>query len=290
MKDCKTQILNSMAKKNCSLIFLHSVLTANAEITKHNILITADEQILTQIETIILNDYLFLDISRWNNCLSIGGDIEKFLKEIDFSSDSLKNFHSQEEKIIILQSIYLVCGRFYYNQDSTKNSKGYRFEIVLKKQNLANLVVSLFSEFNFNLNIAKRANQIVVYSRNSSQICDLFVFLGAQYTALEIQNNLAMREMRNVANRQNNCFESNLDKTINASSLQIDAINYIISNLTLDSLDENLKEVALARLANPDVSLGDLQKVLNNKLSRAGIKYRLDKIIEIYKKHKGEEK
>ena len=121
-------------------------------------------------------------------------------------------------------------------------------------------------------------------------ICDIFVKLSDVKTALDIQNNLAMREMRNSANRQNNCFEFNLNKTIDASSVQLNAINYIINNYSLDILDENLKEVALARIANPDVSLNDLKTILNNKISRAGIKYRLDKIITLYQKLKGEEK
>jgi DNA-binding protein WhiA len=114
------------------------------------------------------------------------------------------------------------------------------------------------------------------------------VFLGAGYAALEMQNNLAVRELRNNVNRQNNCFESNLDKTIKTSNLQLTAINFIIENYSIDYLHDSLKEVALARLANPDISLNDLKTILNNKLSRAGIKYRLDKIIDLYNKLKGD--
>ena len=127
-----------------------------------------------------------------------------------------------------------------------------------------------------------------VYSKNSNQICAIFVKLNAQYFALEIQNALTVRELRNNVNRQNNCFESNLEKTIVASGEQIQAINYILDNYSIDYLDENLREVALARIANPDATLNELKTILNNKLSRAGIKYRLDKIIELYKKLKGE--
>ena len=94
--------------------------------------------------------------------------------------------------------------------------------------------------------------------------------------------------MRNTVNRQNNCFESNLDKTLDASAAQFTAINYIVDNYTIDYLSENLREVALARIANPDISLNELRTLLNNKISRAVIKYRLDKIIEIYHKLKGE--
>ena len=70
--------------------------------------------------------------------------------------------------------------------------------------------------------------------------------------------------------------------------MQLEAINYIIDNFSIDYFDENLREIALVRLANPDVSLGELKTLLNNNLSRAGIKYRLDKIIDIYKDLKGE--
>ena len=41
----------------------------------------------------------------------------------------------------------------------------------------------------------------------------------------------------------NNCFEFNLDKTLNASNEQLVAINYILDNYSIDYLDENLKEV-----------------------------------------------
>ena len=124
--------------------------------------------------------------------------------------------------------------------------------------------------------------------KNSNQICDFLVRLSATKTALDIQNNLTIREVRNSTNRQNNCFEGNLEKTINSSQQQLRAINYIMDNLGLDYLDENLREVALSRIANPDASLETLKKVLNNNISRAGIKYRLDKIIQIYQKFKGE--
>ena len=161
-------------------------------------------------------------------------------------------------------------------------------EFVLKDEDTANTLLTLLNEHNFELKKIKRQSNYVVYTKNSNIISDLFVMLGAGYTSLEIQNSLAIREMRNAANRQNNCFEFNLDKTLNASSLQLQAINFIIDNYSIDYLDENLREIALARIANPDATLNELRQILNNKISRAGIKYRLDKIIDIYENIKSE--
>jgi DNA-binding protein WhiA len=207
------------------------------------------------------------------------------LVDINFKNKlDLSFFETDCDKLTLLKSFFLLNGGFYYNQDNNKNSKGYNFEFVLKDEHTANIVLTLLKEHNFELKKIKRQSNHVVYTKNSNIISDLFVLLGATYTSLEIQNTLAIREMRNNINRQNNCFESNLEKTLDASAEQLKAINYIIDNYSIDYLNENLREVALARIANPDISLNELRMILNSNISRAEIKYRLDKIIEIYKK------
>lgn len=291
MLDCKQQILSTISDNDCcSHAFVNAVISFSAQIAKDfsNILVSSDEEILNKFSKIINNFYPNVEIDSWDNFLFLKGNIYQLLSDICFEEKNFNHFTADCDKLTILKTAFLTTGRFYYNQDNNKNSKGYSLEFVLKKEHHADSILILLQEFGFELKKIKRASNFVVYTKNSNLICDLFVKLGASYIALEIQNNLAIREMRNNANRQNNCFESNLDKTINASTEQLNAINYIINHFSIDYFDENLREVALARIANPDVSLGELRLVLNNKISRAGIKYRLDKIIDIYKKLKGE--
>lgn len=290
MLDCKQQILSTLKNNNCcSLAFLNVVISCNGQINldKSNILLNVDSIISTKVEQIIANFYPDLEIDCWDNFLLIKGNIYEFLNGINFDKNlSLDCFPDECDKITIIKTIFLLNGHFYYNSDNSKNSKGYNLEFVFRTEGLANYCKEMLAMFGFELKQIKRQTSHVVYTKNSNTICDLLVFLGAGYASLEMQNNLAMRELRNNVNRQNNCFEFNLDKTIKTSNLQLTAINYIMEHYSIDYLDDNLKEVALARIANPDISLGDLKAVLNNKLSRAGIKYRLDKIIEIYNKLK----
>ena len=290
--DCKKQILTTLKDNNCcSLAFLNTVIYVNSQINteKSNILVSLTEEMINKVEKIIFNFYPNIEFYVWDNFLHIKGNIFELLTDINYSENFNLDFYPNEcDRLTILKTLFLLGGRFYYNADNNLNSKGYNLEFVFKLEKVADLTIQLLKEFNFELKKTKRQSNYVVYSKNSSTICDLLVLLGASYCALEIQNNLAMRELRNNVNRQNNCFESNLDKTITASNDQLTAINYILENYSIDYLDENLKEVALARIANPDVSLNELRTILNNKLSRAGIKYRLDKIIDIYKKLKGE--
>ena len=296
MYDCKTKILSSIPDNTCcSLAFINVVLFSSSHIDTKNssILINSTPEILDKVKNIISNFYPNIDINIWDDFLLLKGNIYNLLLDCNINETGQSDpsmFSNTCDKLTILKTIFLTNGNFYYNQDNSKNSKGYNFEIVVKDEKFSDFILNLFSEFEFSLKKTRRTNYFVIYTKNSNTICDIFVKFSDVKTALDIQSNLAMREMRNSANRQNNCFESNLDKTIDASASQLNAINYIIDNFSLDILDEKLKEVALARIANPDVSLNDLKTLLGGKISRAGIKYRLDKIISIYKKLKGEEK
>ena len=137
-----------------------------------------------------------------------------------------------------------------------------------------------------NLKRIKRGNNIVLYSKDSQVLIEFLVLVGANNTAFELQNNLVMREIRNDANRKGNCFDANLNKTINASTEQVKAIDYIITNFGLDYLDDNLQEVALLRLSNPESTLSELQQLYSTQITRAGLKYKLDKILGIYRELK----
>lgn len=292
MNNCKAQILSSISNNTCcSSTFVNLVFLFSAQIDKEykNLLINANNDVLAKVSKIVNNFYPNIQLNSWNNFLLISGNIYELLQTLNFNKQlNLTYFDSECDRLTILKTMFLTSGNFYYNQDNTKNSTGYSLEFVFRDENHCNICKEILIEYNFCLKKIKRLNSFVLYTKNSNIICDLLVKLGASYTALEVQNSLAIREIRNAANRQNNCFEFNLDKTLNASGIQMEAINYIVDNYSIDYLDENLREVALVRIANPDVSLNDLRQLLNNKISRAGIKYRLDKIIDIYKKLKGE--
>jgi len=291
MQDCKQQILNTIPNNTCcSHAFLNVVtLSGQTNKDKNNLIINAQPNILEKVTKIVANFYPNLEINSWDGFLCLVGNIYEMLIDLNFKTKLDLSLYPEEcDKLTLLKSYFLINGRFYYNQDNNVNSKGYNLEFVLRDEHNANVVLELLKNYGFELKKIKRQSNFVIYTKNSNVISDLLVLMGATYSALDIQNSLAIREMRNNVNRQNNCFESNLDKTLTASQTQLKAINYIINNYSIDYLEESLREVALARIANPDVSLQELRTLLGNNISRAGIKYRLDKIIEKYNKLKGE--
>ena len=79
-------------------------------------------------------------------------------------------------------------------------------------------------------------------------------------------------------------MNANLSKTVNASVKQLNAIKIIQDNVGLESLSDDLMELCLIRLANPDESLETLRQLYGKDISKSGINHRLNKIIEIAEK------
>ena len=92
--------------------------------------------------------------------------------------------------------------------------------------------------------------------------------------------------MSGKVNRLVNCETANLNKTINASVEQIEAIRKLQKLGKFNSLDDKLKEIAILRIENPDMPLSNLGKLLKNPVGKSGVNYRLQKIIEISKEKK----
>ena len=129
-----------------------------------------------------------------------------------------------------------------------------------------------------NINVKKINNSI--YIKDGEEISKYLAFIGANKAVLKFEEIRVIRDMRNNVNRLVNCETANLNKTINAALKQIDDINFIIKCNRFSELSENLQEIAQIRLDNPDASLIELGKMLNNPIGKSGVNYRLKMICD----------
>ena len=120
-----------------------------------------------------------------------------------------------------------------------------------------------------------------LYLKDGEIISNFLALIGASSSVLKFEEIRVLREMKNNVNRIVNCETANLNKTINASIEQIEAIRKLKENGKFNNLSDNLKEIANLRLENPDMSLSDLGKKLDKPLGKSGVNYRLKKIMEI---------
>lgn len=164
---------------------------------------------------------------------------------------------------------------------SDRKFSGYHWEFVFSSEAFADDFSSLLFSQNIPNKKSKRKNLFVLYIKESEVVCDLFATVGAIKGLLKLQNEVALREVRNNINRQNNCMNANISKTVKASLNQIKAITTIKNSIGFEKLPMNLRELCLLRLANPEESLDNLTKLMSMPITKSGINHQFRRIIKI---------
>lgn len=175
-----------------------------------------------------------------------------------------------------LRGIFLACGNV------TDPNKGYHLEFAAPYKNLAGDLYTLLGEaeaFSSNPAVVRRPGGYGVYLKDSGQIENLLTYLGATGASMELMQVKMYKEAKNNINRKTNFETANMDKTFSASARQVAAIAAISDHRGLESLPENLQELAQLRLEYPDLTLRELSQRLG--VSRSGVNHRLQKLLEI---------
>ena len=194
-----------------------------------------------------------------------------------------KSFLKSEDKMLaFLTGVFLGTGTISVPQEtSEKRRYGYHFEIDVVSKKQADLIAEIFSNFDIFPKLVERNEMYVLYLKNSDVICDVLGLFGASKTILDLMNQRVSRDVNNLANRQINCINANIDKTVNASLKQTKAIEIIQNTIGLENLPDSLNEAALLRLGNPEASLKDLLSLMETKISKGALAQRFDKIIKL---------
>ena len=148
---------------------------------------------------------------------------------------------------------------------------------VLLKQRQSRSRVSYLS-MGIEAKIVLRKKYFVVYIKEGSQIVDILNVMEAPVALMELENIRILKEMRGSVNRQVNCETANINKTVSAAVKQMEDIIYIRDKAGLDSLPDNLREIAELRLARPEATLKELGEALDPPVGKSGVNHRLRKL------------
>ena len=119
----------------------------------------------------------------------------------------------------------------------------------------------------------------MLYFKDSDEIVTLLTLMGANDSALEYIGVKVFKDVRNNVNRRTNFENANLDRTVNASLRQTQAIEKLKREGNFEKLSPELKKIAVLRLENPELSLQQIGQMLEPPLSRSGVNHRLQKIL-----------
>ncbi len=174
-----------------------------------------------------------------------------------------------------LRGAFLACGAV------TDPKNDYHLEFSVPYYNLTRDLSALMGEMGINVKSTGRNGGHVLYMKESERIEDCLTFLGAPRAALEMMNVKMVKSIRNDTNRRFNCTNANIDKTVAAAAEQVRAVESIRQKAGLHVLPDGLRELAVLRVENPDMSLRELGESLTPPLSRSGVNHRIQKLMAI---------
>lgn len=212
----------------------------------------------------------FFDVLEKKNINQFNLDMFSYLRYIFEKINSEKNIELIKS---FIRGVFLGSGSIN-NPENT-----YHMEIYIKNREVLEKLFDIVQKYNLNL---KKSEQFL-YIKDGEEISKFLAFIGANKSVLKFEEIRVQKYMNNKVNRLVNCKTANLNKVLNASIEQIDAINKLKKNGKFEKLDESLKEIANLRIDYPDLSLIELGQKLKSPLGKSGVNYRMKKIIQISK-------
>ncbi len=280
-------ILDSIKETNCcAYSFIHTVLFNSAKIDGNDLRLVNLKPLFLKFKKVIENFLPNIFIILENEDIVIKNiNFHLLNNEFNLENDKLPSSSLGNDCCLITQikTNLLLNGDLIYNDKFEENSKGYLLEFYFKTEDKRLNFENILSKINIYLKKRERFGLFYLYSSGAEDIYDILVKIGLSKIALDIENNLIIRQTKNDTNRKFNCMKSNIQKSVNSSIKQLEAIDTIKDLPEFELLDEDSKEIALLRLSNPNATLRELCQLHSKKISPAGIKYKLDKIINLYK-------
>ncbi len=173
-----------------------------------------------------------------------------------------------------VKGVFLATG---YIKDPDKE---YALDFFIDSKDVATRLFNIFLYTGKRAFITNKRNKKLVYLRNSEDIMDILVLIGAVKTFFDYEEVTMVKDLKNKTIREINWEIANETKTLNTAQKQMKMIETIRDNGGLTQLSDVLKEMAQTRLDNPESSLTELADIIG--LSKSGVRNRFRRIEEIY--------
>ena len=243
-----------------------------------------------------------MDTSGFNNLrknklvlLTIKEKLDLILNDLSILEDKKRLYipkiylvDSVDDKRAYLRGIFMMCGSI----NDPKTSR-YHAEFVISNEKTANFVNDLLNELNFKSKCIKRDKNYMVYIKEAERISDFIKMLNATTSLFYYEDIRIYRDHKNMTNRLNNCEQANVDKSMNASSEQLELIKKLRELIDFDLLDDKIKDICIYKEKYPESSMNELALIISSEterpITKSGINHRFRKMkemIDIIEKNK----
>ena len=167
-------------------------------------------------------------------------------------------------------------GAFLSGGSVNRPEASCHLEITAKRPELGRALHTLLRRLHFPVGLTDRRDTYVVYLKEGDAVMDFLALIGAEEAAEEIEVARNLKEVRAQVNRLVNVETANLQRTVDAASDQLAAIERLMAAGRLAALSADLCETAQMRRAHPEISMAELAALCH--ISKSGMSHRLKKI------------
>ena len=305
LKEELSKISNLNKKDEVKYELIGYLISKNASVVKNNVrYATESEYNINRFSKLLRNLDIDNNIEFDGKSFIITFKVKNLVEEVEVVENQLeiksnvdfediKKFSSGQSeklvqndinnKLIVIENDYckraIIRGAFLGAGSINNPSRTYHLEINLSTKSNMEFLDEILKQCN--IRCKKLENNNSIYLKDGEEISAIIALFGASSSVLKFEDIRVQKEMNGKVNRIVNCQTANLNKTLNASVEQIDAIRRLQQSNKFNNLDDNLKEIALLRLEYPDMSLVELGKKLKEPLGKSGVNYRLKRIIKL---------
>lgn len=175
----------------------------------------------------------------------------------------------------ILRGLYLACGSMADPRER------YHLEFSFVNRGSALWSGLLFEDLELEPGWVTHQGNRVLYFKEGTQLAEFLLRSGAHKALLEFEEIRVRKDVRNQVNRLVNCDHANAQRLADSSAKQLAAIRHIDLVRGLDSLPDDLRQLATLRLENPEFSLRELGEIMEPPLGKSAVNHRFSKLLNL---------
>lgn len=223
---------------------------------------------------------------RGHNCYSFVLDhplLPQVLNELGLMDDSMRPDLGVSPRITRRRccGISYLRGAFLGGGYVSRPDQPAHLEINVQHLETARGIKELMERYSIRPQLGERKSHFSVYVKSRGDMADFLALIGAHSAVLRLESDAVIREIRESVNRRVNSETANVGRVVDAAQRQLGYIRLIQEELGLDVLPPALREVAFARLQNPDLSLRELGAAMRPPLSKTAVYHRLLRIRDL---------
>ncbi len=287
--DCKSEIMESAQFDNCCLYsHIYGFLSFFPRISSSELLLNSENlEILEYLVSLFdrigvqLGDDVITKGKKINTFRCTDENVcEKILSDFFLSDGRVQMKISTDHFACQNCARSFISGAFLAAGVVSEPHKGYHLEFSTHRQRIAADLAELLKTQGFDVKQSVRGYDSLVYVKDSSQIEDILTFIGAPVCSMKLMEEKIVRDVRNQVTRRVNCENANMSKAVSAAYKDIELFERFFRHGGRKVLSNDLLRAADLRIANPDLSLGELADRTEDGITKSGMSHRLRKIRE----------